>query len=357
MDNKRKGFTLVELLAVIFVLGLILIIAVPKVQDTMYNSKKKTLELTVKSIARSAEEAYLEYDSFGMIDEITCESVADISSNDYESCEIDFDEEGKASVTYVGKGSYEGLKVCDGTKTNAITTEERCAAKPVNFENDDWYSIVAAVKSGNYPYKVGDAKIIDLGELGEHTIRVSNTSACDGTLESETACGFVLEFADIIALKGMNDNESTNAGGWPATTMRTYLNGTIYDALPEDLKNGIIDTVVVSGHGSTEGESNFISEDKLYLLSPMELWGSNPGYDTAATIEITRQLDYYTLKNVTISNCGDAIKKYNSTASFWWLRSARSINNDTFFYVFHGGASNNNGAVAAYGVSPAFRIG
>ena len=58
--NKIKGFTLVELLAVIAVLGLILILAVPKITQTMENSKKKTLELTAKSIARSAEEKKIE---------------------------------------------------------------------------------------------------------------------------------------------------------------------------------------------------------------------------------------------------------------------------------------------------------
>ena len=52
MKNKKNGFTLVELLAVIAVLGLILIIAVPKITGTLENSKKKTLELTAKSIAR-----------------------------------------------------------------------------------------------------------------------------------------------------------------------------------------------------------------------------------------------------------------------------------------------------------------
>ena len=52
MKNKKNGFTLVELLAVIAVLGLVLIIAVPKITNTMENSKKKTLMLTAKSIAR-----------------------------------------------------------------------------------------------------------------------------------------------------------------------------------------------------------------------------------------------------------------------------------------------------------------
>ena len=55
--GKKKNeecFTLVELLAVIAVLGLILIIAVPKVMDVLNSQKKRTLELTTKSIIKSA---------------------------------------------------------------------------------------------------------------------------------------------------------------------------------------------------------------------------------------------------------------------------------------------------------------
>ena len=40
MKNKGRGFTLVELLAVIVILAIILVIAVPKITDTIKNSKK-----------------------------------------------------------------------------------------------------------------------------------------------------------------------------------------------------------------------------------------------------------------------------------------------------------------------------
>jgi type IV pilus assembly protein PilA len=81
--KKKNAFTLVELLAVIAVLGLILIIAVPKITNTMENSKKKTLVLTAKSIARSAEEQYIENEMYGINEEITCNSVSDYSSDDF----------------------------------------------------------------------------------------------------------------------------------------------------------------------------------------------------------------------------------------------------------------------------------
>ena len=162
--NNKYGFTLVELLAVIAVLGLILIIAVPKITSTMDNSKKKTFELTAKSIARSVEQQYLENESYGIEEEITCESVSDYSSDDIDSCTIKFDNEGAVTVTIVGKGSYKGLYICNGTKTRATATTESCTPVVVatTFEDDDWATIVAAVKSGTHPYEVGDTKTVDM---------------------------------------------------------------------------------------------------------------------------------------------------------------------------------------------------
>ena len=48
---NRKGFTLVELLAIIVILAVILVVAIPPILDAMDNSKKKSLENSAKSVA------------------------------------------------------------------------------------------------------------------------------------------------------------------------------------------------------------------------------------------------------------------------------------------------------------------
>ena len=242
---------------------------------------------------------------------------------------------------------------------------------PVSFADDSWETVVAAIKSGNTSaYHVGDTKTVELGNsLGTHTIRIANTSTpteCSTEGFSQTACGFVLEFADIITTHNMN-SRSTNVGGWPASEMRTYLNSTsdttsIYNSLPTTIKNAIIDTIVVSGHGATSGETNFTSTDKLYLLSAHEVWedvdGNTSGgidyYDTA--YNNTRQLDYYAGLGVTTSNDSGAIKQYNSSNDDWWLRSAISNVTHTFFIVVGNGDWDYNTARITSGVAPAFRI-
>ena len=229
---------------------------------------------------------------------------------------------------------------------------KKCITEPSSFKSDSWETIANAVRLKDYPYQVGDTKEIDMGSLGTHTVRVANTSSCTNGETSETACGFVVEFADIISRHAMNSID-TNVGGWPASEMRTYVNGTIYNVLPSELQNVIATTTVVSGHGSTSGETNFTSSDKLYLLSPKEIY-NNKEYDTVEAE--TRQLDYYKNKGVTDSNYSGAIKQYNGTEDYWWLRAAVSSNIYNFAFVYIYGATNQSGANSREGVSPAFRI-
>ena len=243
---------------------------------------------------------------------------------------------------------------------------EMPVAHPVSFADDDWLTIVAAIQLGNTSnYNVGDTKEVDMGTFGTHTLRIANKSTpeeCFDTEFSETACGFVLEFADIITTHRMNPytdgttDGDGNKGGWPASEMRTYVNSDIYNALPEELRNGIINTTVVSGHGNTVGETNFTSTDKLYLLSTHEVWEDDDGnYDTA--YNNTRQLDYYSSQNVTASSFSGAIKQRNGSNYHWWMRSAASYGNDEFYIVSSGGIWGANISGTTIGVSPAFRIG
>ena len=135
MINKKSGFTLVELLAVIVILAIILVIAVPKVMDVIKDSKKATLESTAKMIASSAEKAKVQNTILGNTDEIECESVAKINDIDYASCDIDF-EGNTAKVTISGSGKFAGLNVCSGTKIDASATEENC---PIPYGDGDTY--------------------------------------------------------------------------------------------------------------------------------------------------------------------------------------------------------------------------
>ena len=266
------------------------------------------------------------------------------------------------------------------TKANANGTEYTTSStinedvmlyvmmEPNSFSTDSWITISKAVKNNNISkYNLGDTKSVDVGTYGTHTLRIANTSTpseCSTSGFSQSACGFVLEFADIITTHNMNPsgtykgttyNYGWNVDGWPATSMRTFVNNDIYNAIPEELRNRIIDTTVVSGHGSTSGEENFTSTDKLYLLSPKEIYTNwTSSYDTAK--DLTRTLDYYTSIGVTTSSYSGAIKKNRTSAANWWLRTATSVYSKSFSYVGSNGNYINTDACYSTGVAPAFRL-
>ena len=248
--------------------------------------------------------------------------------------------------------------------------DSRSCTNQINFATASWNEIAEAS-----PYQLQDSmeerttRNIDLGSFGTHTLRIANISTpgeCRGNGFSQTACGVVIEFADIITTHRFNPytngatNGNGNKGGWPASEMRTYVNGDIYNALPTDLKGAIINTTVVSGYGKNDS-SNFTSTDKLYLLSPHEVWRDVDGnssdginyYDKS--YNNTRQLDYYSY--VTTSSYEDAIKKNNGTNETWWLRSAYSNSIDNIYRVNNDGSWATGSSTYTYGVSPAFRIG
>ena len=127
MKNK-KGFTLVELLAVIVVLAIILVIAVPKVMYVIKDSKKATLESTAKMIASAAEKAKVQNTLLGNTDKLECDDVTKLNDIDYSFCSIDFDGN-TAKVTIEGSGKFEGLNVCEVTKTSASTSEKNVVLK------------------------------------------------------------------------------------------------------------------------------------------------------------------------------------------------------------------------------------
>ncbi len=235
------------------------------------------------------------------------------------------------------------------------------APEPINFSTDSWKTIVKAVQENNIgKYNVGDTKEIDMGTYGTHTLRIANTSTpseCSTNGFSQTACGFVLEFADIITTHTMNDT-ATNVGGWPASAMYTFVNTDIYNALPSDLRSIIIDTTTVSSYGSYDS-SNFTSTDKLYLLSTAEVWaqGSSNTIDDDTARDNTRQLDYYKNLGVTTENYSYTIKRNGTSTLGWWLRSSCSSITNVFFYVGDNGNCYVDAVNIMSGVSPAFRIG
>ena len=171
--KKKRGFTLVELLAVIVILAVILIIAMPKISDVIKNSKESSLETTAKLIASQAEKKYTENQVLDNSSTIKCSDVAKVSNADYESCNITFDSKGNAKVSIVGKGKFEGMAVCNANKNSASISSD-CATDASYFTYED----VETVKTSSISHKdVEKCKsyVISSGDTEEGAIRFCTT--------------------------------------------------------------------------------------------------------------------------------------------------------------------------------------
>ena len=363
----KKGFTLIELLAVIIILAIIALIATPIILNVI-DDAKKSAGLSEANMIYSGIENYCSVEE--MKEQIDSSYVR-ICNNQMTAEEVSkMVNLGNANILEIG---YNGNKLtnlkiesnnheytlCDNGKF--VMDDEEC---PKLFSEDSWETIVEMIRTGKTEerYNIGDTKEVTVegysnGDEQTFTVRIANISTpeeCNSEGFSQTACGFVVEFVDAITSHNMN-LYVTGAGGWPGSEMYSFVNEDIYNALPSDLRNVIIDTYTVSGHDS-EVSSNYTSIDKLYLLSTKEVYGSNTTTDTAQ--EETRQLDYYNTNNVTTENYSGAIKTYQGSAAYWWLRSANSnYGNFNFYGVNPSGAKHNGYSSATYGVAPAFRIG
>ena len=377
--NIKRGFTLIELLAVIVILAIVALISVPIVLNLINDAKNESDKRSKELYLHAVQLAIAKKNLTDVFNPTSCT----VESNGNLIC--DGDEE-NLIVEVSGKKPCKGtitienwnivsedIGYCDGSNPDDEMQGDEPQVPPADsFENDGWPTIIANVKAGTTDkYKVGDTKEVTLtGDSinGTYTVRIANktdkTEGCENENFSQTACGFVVEFVDIITTQQMNSS-ATNTGGWPKSNLYSYLKETIYNALPEEIKVGIKDTKVISGHGSgdtsgTATNNNFETTDKLYLLSPHEVWENGSSnqitYDTAWNN--TRQLDYYKGQNVTTDSYGGAIKKNTSnSASSWWLRSAPSSYTFYFYFVTATGDWHGDSAHYTRGVAPAFRIG
>ena len=396
---KNKGFTLVELLAVIAILAILVIIALPNVLKMFNDAKKNSFLTEAKTLYSEASKKYISETMEG--NKLTYISSEDdtkleMTGRDLQYCVL-LNTDGSVKSMKVSNGEWiaklpSGKKITDlkSSDLKAVPSGYKFECKaPLpakSFDEDSWEVIASNAENctdnpDSCPYSVGNEKEVDLGTYGKHKVRIANLKApteegCETNGFSESACGFVVEFTDTITTHVMNPtgdyNGQTyqygwNKDGWPASAMYKFLNdesdsSSIINLLPKELKNVIKPTITVSGRGSGDTVEYFTSTDKLYLLSTAEIWSQGKSNynkinsDTAS--DKTRQLDYYNSKGVTTSSY-TAAKKKNSTGTsdYWWLRSAYFYRNDFFYGVSYHGGWLTTGASSPHGVSPAFRIG
>lgn len=125
MISKKRGFTLIEMLAVIVILAIILAIAIPSVLGIIRSSKKSSFESDAKVIIRAVETKTLSDKDYD-VNDLSVDNIKEelgIAPNNYKTISVTTTGTDRKIFIYIeGKDKWTGLTV-NGTETDITVTD------------------------------------------------------------------------------------------------------------------------------------------------------------------------------------------------------------------------------------------
>ena len=213
----------------------------------------------------------------------------------------------------------------------------------LGWTTDSWAGIKKIVNAGKASQYINDGDRFTV-ELSNNEVLVFEANV---NVYGLGEVDFIPTYC--MATTKQHHTSNTNAGGWNASDIRTYLNGAFLSMLPADLQEVISAKPVKATIGS---QSNTLqtAEDKIWLLTEKEVFGgiTNSGSSENA---VNRQYPIFTDNASRVRTQGA-----NGSAVLVWLASP-SVSSSTYFCIVStSGAPGNSYASYSYGVLPCFRI-
>lgn len=189
-------------------------------------------------------------------------------------------------------------------------------------------------------FSIGDTKPVTL-TTGE-TIELQVAGFNHDTFSDGVTAPVTFVMKDCLNTKAQMNSSAINAGGYPASAMKTWVENNIYDKLPSDLKTLV--APVKKKWYTTYNDLNSLTEGNynVWLLSEAEV--SDSVTQTIGTGEGT--------KYPIFTDNTSRIKKGNGTNSWWWLGSCSRGYSGGFVIVnstgsvTYGEARDSNGVAA-----------
>ena len=162
-------------------------------------------------------------------------------------------------------------------------------------------------------------------------------------LANGSTAAFVVGMKDCLNATHQMNLSNTNAGGWDGCSMRSWLNGTVYNQIPESFRQNLkLMNVWTANGGGQLGTTGVYSQDYLALPTEREVFGSNTWANSTIESQLT-VFQYY--------SSGNRIKEVNGSNSWWWERSPLSNGTNYFCCVGPDGSADGNLINYSYGVS------
>ena len=139
------------------------------------------------------------------------------------------------------------------------------------------------------------------------------------------------------------NSSNDNSGGWANCAMRATHLPAILNLMPAEVQAAIKEVQKKTGVGRVSSSSIQTTNDKLFLLSEIEIFGSTSNSLAGEGTQYT----YYQAGN-------SKFKNYSGYVNTWWERSPYAT--DSFFFCIVNGSGNPNMgfASASYGVAFGF---
>lgn len=240
--------------------------------------------------------------------------------------------------------TFSEMKVPDAVKPLAQCTPAEIVAIGMN-----------GTKNASNQWVVGDDVWFEIGD--ETVMNLNNgialTIAIGDFNHDVDSTGAIIPFTFIAKellpdSKAMNAS-STNAGGWPNSAMYTYVQGTVWEWIPDEWKVLIIPALKSTTEGS-KSTAIIQSVDNLFLLSLSEV-------DSSYKTQTPYSEEGTTYPIFTNATSRKKCKVGTTSASIWWLRSPHASDTSYFWYVNSSGSTSGTGAIGTYGVCFAFCMG
>ena len=153
---------------------------------------------------------------------------------------------------------------------------------------------------------------------------------------------------ELLPTKYQMNSTATSYNGWVNSKVRNILNTTIYNELPEDLKNVIVSKTLnyETSYGSVHNIIMVTASDKLWLPTQYELIGNymnsqtNEYWSNTSRVVRQHQRIYNAYRGITKCLDSTLIKTLNGEATFWWTASPSVDSTSVFHNVGPGGCAN-----------------
>ena len=274
------------------------------------------------------------------------------------------------AVAVIGINVFGGSGVAVKDSTEAYTWEELSKISGEISKARDEGAAVEIAKKYNLTTKDGkldgtQTKSVTLTDGTQTAVQIVGFAHDEKTDGGKAGITFI--FKDCIGEHDMNSS-NTNAGGWEAAQLRSYLNSEGLNLLPNDLKQAVVSVNKLTNNvGQTQDVSSVTKTvDQIWLFSQTELCGTISlfsGGSEAATYNDVLSAEGSEYKLFRDANVDQKrankifLKNFNGQSKAWWMRSPMPKWESAFCNTNGSGYPNDaSGSKISRGVCPGFCI-